>query len=75
MPKLKERIEYTKEEYNNEPVYYCKNCLSLNIQFIKDIEDTDFCDECSSTDIGCCSIEEWRRLYKEKYGFDYLDKY
>jgi len=38
------------------------------------LEDIEFCDECNSTDIGQCSIEEWRKLWKEKHGFDYLEK-
>jgi len=75
MPKSRERTEYTKEEYNNEPVFYCKNCLSLKVLSIEGVKDTDFCDTCSSTDIGSCSIEEWRQMYRDKYGFDYLDKY
>ena len=43
----------TKEEYNSLPVFYCKECLSLNI---KTVAGTEFCDDCSSTDIGQCSI-------------------
>ena len=37
--------------------------------------DLDFCDECGSTDIGQAHIEEWRKMYKARYGFDYLDKH
>lgn len=36
--------------------------------------DLDFCDECGSTDIVSSHIEEWRKKYKERYGFDYLNK-
>ena len=58
------------EEYNNEPVYYCKNCLSLRIM---DLNDTiSFCDRCGSTEISTCHINEWKRLYKERYGKDYI---
>lgn len=32
----------------------------------------DYCDECGSTDIGQLHIEEWRNLYRDRYGFDYL---
>lgn len=63
-----------KEQYNNEPVFYCKSCLSLKVKTVVVDSDLDYCDECGSTDIGQTSIEEWRRLYKERYGFDYLDK-
>lgn len=38
------------------------------------MEDFDYCDECGTTDIGETDIETWRKLYKERYGFDYLDK-
>lgn len=59
----------TKEDYNSEPVFYCKECLSLNI---KSIAGTEFCDECSSTDIGQCSIEEWEQMYLNKFGHKFL---
>lgn len=64
-----------KEQYNDEPVFYCKNCLSLKVKTVVVGSDLDFCDECGSTDIGQAHIEEWRRLYKERYRFDYLDKH
>lgn len=69
-------IETTKQsnDYNSEPVFYCKNCLSLRVRVVPGFEDAEFCDECNSTYIGQTSIEEWRRMYKDKYGFDYLDK-
>lgn len=64
-----------KEQCNDEPVFYCKSCLSLKVKTVVVGSDLDFCDECGSTDIGQAHIEEWRRLYKERYGFDYLDKH
>ena len=45
-----------KEEYNEEPVFYCSRCHSLNIKMI---DDTDYCDECGSTDVSSGSIDEW----------------
>lgn len=39
----------SKEDYNNEPVYYCSECLSLKI---RDIDGTDYCDKCGSTNIN-----------------------
>lgn len=62
-------------EYNAEPVLYCKHCLSLKIMNIPKMEDSDYCDECGSTDIGECSIEEWKTLYKNKYGYNFLEGY
>lgn len=64
-----------KEEYNNEPVYYCKQCLSLRILGIPGIEDLDFCDDCGSTNIGTTDIHTWEDLYKQRFNINYLDKY
>ena len=61
--------------YNKEPVFYCKSCLSLKIRFIQSMQDSDYCDECGSTDIGQSSIEEWEKKYIEMYGQPYLEEY
>lgn len=53
------------EEYNNEPVYYCKDCLSLKI---KDFGIMDYCCDCGSTKIGKTCLEEYDELYLAKYG-------
>lgn len=63
-----------KEDYDEDPVYYCKRCLSLNIREIPIIQNQDYCEDCGATDIGQTSIEEWNRMYKEKYGHDYIIK-
>lgn len=63
----------SKEQYNEEPVYYCKSCLSLGIKTVTPGLDLDYCKDCGSTDIDRVNIEEWRALYKERYGFDYLN--
>lgn len=60
------------EEYNDIPVHYCKGCLSLKIKTVTENPDLDYCDECGCTDTGQTNIEEWKKLYKERYGFDYL---
>lgn len=73
MAELKESKQ--QEEYNNIPVLYCKHCLSLKIRNIPRIEDSDYCDECGSTNIESCSIEEWENLYKNRYGHAYLEEY
>lgn len=62
------------EDYNDEPVFYCKSCLSLRIKTVITGLDLDYCDECGCTDIEKTHIEEWRRLYRDRYGFDYLTK-
>lgn len=61
-----------REEYNNEPVFYCKDCLSLRVKTVTEGLDLDFCDDCGSTNIATAHIEEWRALYRDRYGFDYL---
>lgn len=63
------REEQLKSPYNDEPVFYCKSCLSLAIQIIGVPEDGDsVCIKCNRTDIGQTNIFEWREMYKEKYG-------
>ena len=63
------------DDYNQDTVLYCKRCLSLRIMNVPMMDDSDYCDECSSTDIGECSIEEWETLYRERYGHKYLENY
>ena len=62
-------------DYNNEPVFYCKHCLSLDVRYVLDMKDSEYCDDCGSTDIAECSIEEWENLYRNKFGHNHLDKY
>lgn len=57
---------HSKEYYNEEPVTYCKKCLSLKIMSLND--DIDYCDECGCTDTDSTDIETWRELYRKKYG-------
>ena len=63
-----------KEQYNDEPVFYSKSCLSLKIRTVMVDSDLDFCDECGCTDTEQAHIEEWKKLYRERYGFDFLTK-
>lgn len=58
-----------KEVFNEEPVVYCKHCLSLAI---RNSGDTDYCDKCGGTDIESTNIIEWEELYKQKYGKNFL---
>ena len=64
-----------KKDFNDEPVFYCKNCLSLKIKTVPGMIELDYCDDCGSTDISKTDIETWRQLYKDRFGFDYLDKF
>lgn len=60
-----------REEYNQEPVWFCKDCLSLKIIDVDN--DVCFCDECGNTNIGKASIEVWEDLYETKYKHKYLN--
>lgn len=68
---MEEIINYTTEEYNDEPVFYCKNCLSLKI---KVVGGYDFCDDCGSTHIETTHINNWEKLYEERYGSKFLEQ-
>lgn len=64
-----------KEIFNQEPVFYCKHCLSLKIKSVPSMKDLDYCDECGATAIAQTNIRTWEQMYKDKHGFNYLDKY
>lgn len=63
------------ENFNKEPVFWCKKCLSLRIKTVPSMNGLDYCDDCGSTDVEKGDIDYWRTLYKERYGFDYLDEF
>ena len=63
-----------KESYDDDPVYYCKRCLSLCICQMPFVKNQDYCEDCGAVDIGTTSIEEWQKLYKNKYGHDHIEK-
>lgn len=46
-------------EYNEVPVFYCKDCFSLAIMSYL---NTSYCKHCSSTNIGKSSFEDWEKL-------------
>lgn len=61
-----------KTKYNDIPVHYCKSCLSLKIVNDTGVEGLDYCESCGSTNIEQIQIEQWERMYRQRYGFDYL---
>lgn len=67
-------MENTRKDYNEEPVHYCANCLSLRIKKVADIPDLDFCDECGGTHIRQTNITVWEKLHISRYGFKFLNK-
>lgn len=64
-----------KEKYNKEPVYYCKKCLSLKIGYVAVLEGSEYCEDCNSTNIGKAPIEEWDKMFFNKYGYHYLEEF
>ena len=67
---MEEFKDLTIEDYNDEPVHYCKNCLSLRVKIVGGF---DFCDECGSTNIETAHIDTWDKLYQERYGETFLE--
>lgn len=65
----------TKEEYSADPIFYCKHCLSLKIRDVEHIEDSEYCDDCGSTNIGQADIKDWEAMYVARYGHHFLDIY
>ena len=61
------------EKYNDEPVFYCRKCLSLKIRNIPGEENSDYCDDCGGTEIGAIDIYNWEYMYKQKYGKSFLE--
>ena len=64
-----------KEEYNKEPVYYCKKCLSLKIGYVAVLEGSEYCEDCNSTNIEKATIEEWDKMFFNRYGYHYLEEF
>ena len=67
---MEEFKDLTINDYNDEPVHYCKNCLSLRVKIVGGF---DFCDECGSTNIETTHIDNWDKLYQERYGESFLE--
>lgn len=58
------------KEYNEEPVVYCTQCLSLKI---RNVDDMSYCDQCGCTELEEANIFEWEKLYEQKYNEKYLE--
>lgn len=68
-------MENNKENYNDEPVFYCKHCLSLRIKAVPGMEGLDYCDDCGATEVAQAHISIWEQMYRDKHGFNYIEKY
>lgn len=60
-----------KVDYNEEPVFYCASCLSLAVRKDGDIE---YCDDCGVMDFKETDIEDWEKLYSDKYKGKHIEK-
>lgn len=67
--------EEEKQNYNDVPVFYCAHCLSLNIRYVKGIDDSEYCDSCGSSNIEQSLIQDWETKYKDKFGHYFLEEY
>lgn len=70
MDNLREEVNY-----NEEPVFYCERCLSLKVRFVNGLSNSEYCDDCGSTDVKSTDIEDWRNKFKNRYGYDHLENY
>lgn len=59
-------------DYDSEPVTYCSRCYSLNIMF-EDVIGTDCCRDCGCSDVKTASIDDWERLFAERYGHKFVE--
>jgi len=62
-----------KESYDDEPVFYCKRCLSLNIKQMPIVEQ-DYCGDCGCAEVDTTDIHTWNTMYEEKYGHKHIIK-
>lgn len=62
------------DDYNDEPVFYCKHCLSLLIINDSQLPGLEYCKDCGSTNIESTHVLKWEEMYKQRYGFKLLDK-
>ena len=64
-------MEENKINYNDEPVFYCENCLYMLVMCDAPI---DYCANCSSTEINSCTLREYDELYKKRFGVKFFYK-
>lgn len=63
--------ERLKNEAQEEPVIYCRQCLSLNIMVEGDM---DVCGNCGSVDTNWTDIDRWEIMYTKRYGKPLINK-
>ena len=70
---LKTKIKMTTDSYDEEPVYYCRRCLSLKICQVPMVADKSYCEDCGTIDVATTSFEEWDEMYVERYGHHFME--
>ena len=68
-----------KEGFENDPITYCKTCLSIYIKTIEfekgpggEDREVDYCVPCGNTELETVYLSEWEDLYEERYGERFL---
>jgi hypothetical protein len=61
---LPSKEKYTTEDINTIDVFWCKDCLSLNIRRIHLTSNTSYCDDCFCTNIMQGPLEERERTVR-----------
>lgn len=57
---------------DDELVYYCEHCLSLNVRRLPC--NLDYCADCNCANVAQTTNEKWEKMWKEKYHEDFLTK-
>lgn len=70
---MEEKIK-DKDYYDAIPILFCQECHSLRIRSYD--EETDYCDDCGSTDIAEANIVDWKvkedeRIENKKHKIKY----
>ena len=60
-------------DYDSEPVRYCARCYSLKVKYDEEME-SEYCDECGSSDILELPFEAWEKKYEQRYGHKFAVK-
>ena len=60
-------------DYDSEPVRYCARCYSLKVKYDEEME-SEYCDDCGSSDILELPFEAWEKKYEQRYGHKFAVK-
>ena len=66
---MEEAVE-KKNKYNDIPVLYCTDCLSLRVLGVGEV---NYCEKCGSTNVESTDIFSWEKMYAARYAGSYLN--